>query len=164
MVWGFVLNYYLIDIGFGLFVRKRFGKDKFPFILPDASGNIYEYEFAVTDEEIAEVQKRAADVLRTEKIPDDVSEKVQLMIEESFQLIKSKNEGRKVLASCTLFADGNKLTLVMKDDGVVFDITDPDNKIKSLRDYVVSCLMTGDFISSNITSVSFNKNVFVWDI
>ena len=52
------------------------------------------------------------------------------------------------------------LTLVLRDDGEIFDITDADARVSSLRSYLVSNLMTAIPSRRNLTTTGFNRNVF----
>ena len=52
------------------------------------------------------------------------------------------------------------LTLILRDDGQIFDITDADARVSSLRSYLVSNLMTAIPNRRNLTTTGFNRNVF----
>ena len=55
---------------------------------------------------------------------------------------------------------GDGVTLVLRDDGEIFDITDADARVSSLRSYLVSNLMTAIPNRRNLTTTGFNRNVF----
>ena len=52
------------------------------------------------------------------------------------------------------------LMLVLRDDGEIFDITDADARVSSLRSYLVSELMTAIPNRRNLTTTGFNRNIF----
>jgi hypothetical protein len=75
-------------------------------------------------------------------------------------LIFENNPKRIVLAECSVLM-GEKLTLVIKDDGIIFDLTDSDMKLSSFRSYVISNV--AETISSrkkHFLTLSYNRNVF----
>ena len=67
--------------------------------------------------------------------------------------------GRRIRAEVTVdLNDG--IALVLRDDGEIFDITDADASISSLRSYLVSNLMTAIPSRRNLATTGFNRNVF----
>ena len=85
--------------------------------------------------------------------------KASLLVEEALMVVRDRNGGRRTLAEVTVdLNDG--LTIVLRDDGEIFDITDADASISSLRSYLVSNLMTALPNRRNLTTTGFNRNVF----
>ena len=68
--------------------------------------------------------------------------------------------GETGLAAVTVDLNGGGLTLVLRDDGEVFDMTDSDARISSLRSYLVSNLMGELPHRRNLTTTGFNRNVY----
>ena len=85
--------------------------------------------------------------------------KAALLVEETLMVVKERNPGRRILAEVSLKAE-NGIGLVMRDDGEIFDITDADAKIESLRSYLVSNLMEATPSRRNMTTTGFNRNQF----
>ena len=82
-----------------------------------------------------------------------------LLIEETLMLVKDHNKGRRIGAEVTLdFRD--KIHLIMRDDGEIFDLTDADARISSLRSYMVSNLMIAIPARRNMMTTGFNRNAF----
>ena len=52
------------------------------------------------------------------------------------------------------------IVITMRDDGVIFDITDADAKVNGLRTYLVATMMQHQSEKSNILTTGFNRNVF----
>lgn len=82
-----------------------------------------------------------------------------LLIEETLMLVKDHNKGRRINAEVTLDFS-NKIHLIMRDDGEIFDITDADARISSLRSYMVSNLMIAIPARRNMMTTGFNRNAF----
>ena len=74
-------------------------------------------------------------------------------------LVKDHNKGRRINAEVTLDFS-NKIHLIMRDDGEIFDITDADARISSLRSYMVSNLMIAIPARRNMMTTGFNRNAF----
>ena len=82
-----------------------------------------------------------------------------LMTEEVFMAVKDRNKGRTVLGEVTLdLNDGVKL--ILRDDGEIFDITDADQEISSLRTFLVASIMENQSGRLNLVTTGFNRNVF----
>ena len=73
--------------------------------------------------------------------------------------VRDRNRRRKVMAEVTLdLNDGVLLTL--RDDGEIFDITDADAQISSLRAFLVASMMQHHDGRINLVTTGFNRNVF----
>ena len=74
-------------------------------------------------------------------------------------LIRERNARRRTRAELSLdWSEG--VSVVIRDDGEIFDITDADARVSSLRSYLVSNLMTAIPCRRNLTTTGFNRNVF----
>lgn len=129
------------------------GSKAFPLLLPPVrEGNIRTFDLVLTDEEISDVSRRIS------QIPG-VPMKAALLTEEVFEVVKDRNAGHRVLGEATIdLTDGVKLTL--RDDGEIFDITDADQRISSLRTFLVASMMEHHSGKLNLITTGFNRNVF----
>jgi len=50
--------------------------------------------------------------------------------------------------------------LTLRDDGEIFDITDADQQISSLRSFLVASMMIDCGGRQNLVTTGFNRNVF----
>lgn len=150
---------YLIAVGY---VRARYGKENYPLFIADkenSKGSLF-YELSLNPEDIISVRDNIENDLRQTGYPKSVINKVSLLVEETLMLIFENNPKRIVLAECSVLM-GEKLTLVIKDDGIIFDLTDSDMKLSSFRSYVISNV--AETISSrkkHFLTLSYNRNVF----
>ena len=78
-------------------------------------------------------------------------------------LIADKNQGEKILSECSIIIKDD-IQLIIRDNGVIFDITDEDSKISSLRSYVVANIMSSQQRKFHLVSTSYNRNIFCFDI
>ena len=71
------------------------------------------------------------------------------------------NEGKEITAEYTIeISQGNQARVIVRDNGEIFDITKDDVDITSLRSYFLAGLMSIEKYRQNITTTSFNRNVF----
>ena len=82
-----------------------------------------------------------------------------LLTEELEMLILEKNPGKKILSECTLMIRDD-IQLIFRDNGVLFDITDEDSSITSLRSYLVANLMVRQRRKNHLVTTSYNRNAF----
>ena len=129
------------------------GWKAFPLLLPrDRDEKTHVFNLRLTDEEIVETSRKVGEL-------PGVPMRAALMTEEVFMAVKDRNGGRKVLGEATLdLNDGVKL--VLRDDGVIFDITDADAEISSLRTFLVASIMERQTGRLNLVTTGFNRNVF----
>lgn len=145
---------------FFLYFYLLYGRESFFLMLPrfrDRLISVYSLELA--EESIVTVARQVAERLREYGAASRVRMRAQLMTEEVLMTVRDRNRGRKVLAEVTLdLNDGILLTL--RDDGEVFDITDADQRISSLRTFLVATVMENQQSKLNLTTTGFNRNVF----
>ena len=143
-----------------LYVLLRGGLRLFPFLLPgrrEAALRVFDLE--LDPNAICAASADVESHLRAKGIDDRRASKAALRVEEALMVVRDRNAGRRIKAEITVdLNDG--LTLVLRDDGEIFDITDADARISSLRSYLVSNLMTVLPSRRNLTTTGFNRNVF----
>ena len=143
-----------------LYLLTAGGLRRFPYLLPEGR----EAELRVFDLELEPVAVCATSAaveahLRLKGVDGRRASKAALLVEEALMVVRDHNAGRRILAEATVDL-GDGLALVLRDDGEIFDITDVDAQISSLRSYLVSNLMTAIPGRRNMTTTGFNRNVF----
>ena len=125
----------------------------FPLLLPrNRDEKVRVFNLRLTDAEIVEVSRKVGEV-------PGVPMRAALMTEEVFMAVKDRNRGRSVLGEVTLdMNDG--VRLILRDDGEIFDITDADQQISSLRTFLVASIMERQSGRLNLVTTGFNRNVF----
>ena len=132
--------------------------------LPKTDGEILDYNIEINSEEILQLRDKVGEDLKTRGIDDSLINSVELMIEDTYELIKAKNNTAKtILSECNVFITEEYIKLVIRDNGIVFDITNEDNEIKSLRCYVVARYLEKLEDKSYLITSSFNRNCFVFE-
>lgn len=170
ILFGFIwaLTGFLVGLSTGIFaglaalaliVLLRYGKKDFPLLLFDDDKVIRDFNFDLTPETIIEVRNKAEAFLVANNVSNKSIKLVKLIIEEIFMLVHDVNKGKHLMGECTLYIN-DKIGLVAWDDGLIFDITDTDQKIGNLRNYVVANLMQYIKEKKTITATDLNRNAF----
>lgn len=174
MVFGHFFNFYGIAWGIGvawllncinlmLLILLIKGKEYLPFGVKDSSNPIFNYEYKVCDEEILNLQNIIKNDLETYGINKSVINKILLTLEETLEIVKEKNK-KDVLGDCSIIINKDTISLTTRDNGVIFDIVEESDDLKSLRNYVVNSLVQDAMDAKYLTTNSFNRNNFIWNI
>lgn len=161
-VWGALGAAPLVALGvFAVYLLVRFGARRFPLLLDDArNGDSRVFDLVLEPDSVCAVSTKVEEHVRRHGVDVVRAAKAALLVEETLMVVRDRNAGRCVLAEVTVDLNGGGLTLVLRDDGEVFDITDSDAKISSLRSYLVSNLMGELPHRRNLTTTGFNRNVY----
>ena len=124
----------------------------FPLMVDDARAEkITMFSLKTVPEEIVAAAQRVRELTGVYR--------AGLLTEEALMAVRDHNGGRALNAEVALdFNDGVLLTL--RDDGDIFDITDEDRRISSLRSYLVSTLMSKQKVRQHFLTTGFNRNIF----
>ena len=143
-----------------IYVLWSGGLRGFPFLLPgnrEAALRVFDLE--LDPAAICETSTAVELHLAERGVDRRRASKAALLVEEALMVVRDRNAGTRINAEVTVdLNDG--LSLVIRDDGEIFDITDADASISSLRSYLVSNLMTAIPSRRNLTTTGFNRNVF----
>ena len=136
------------------------GRRCFPFLLPvGRESALRVFDLELEPEAVCRTSAAVESHLRERGVDGRRASKAALLVEEALMVVRERNAGRQIKAEVTVdLNDG--LTVVLRDDGEIFDITDADARVSSLRSYLVSNLMTALPNRRNLTTTGFNRNVF----
>lgn len=125
----------------------------FPLLLScERDAKLHVYDLTLDEREIVEVSRKIGEL-------EGVPMRAALLVEEVFMVVRERAKGRRVLGEATVdLNDGVRLTL--RDDGEIFDITDADQRISSLRSFLVASMMMSHEGRTNLVTTGFNRNVF----
>lgn len=143
-----------------VYVLVRGGIRLFPFLLPGRRESALRvFDLELDPSAVCATSAAVEEHLKRQGVEVRRASKAALLVEEALMVVHDHNSGRRIKAEVTVdLNDG--LTLVLRDDGDIFDITDTDNRVSSLRSYLVSNLMTAIPSRRNLTTTGFNRNVF----
>jgi Na+-driven multidrug efflux pump len=120
------------------------------------------YDLFLEPKAICDVSARIGRYLAA-RIDRKRADLVALLVEDSLMTVFDRNAGRRILAEVSLDLSGSP-RVILRDDGEIFDLTDADAMATSFRIYFVSCLMSAIPARRNMTTTSFNRNMFQLDL
>ena len=158
---GFVLAPVLTLITVFTFVYFKYGKSNFPFLLKDIESEIIVLDDVLTSETAAKLSRQVSDILIKHQYSKDTITHAALFIEEMGLTILDKNRDKKkdILVELSLFFEKDSLVIIERDSGILFDITDPDQKIEGLSAFVLSGLMEAHKEKAYLTTTGYNRNM-----
>ena len=145
-----------------LFVFFRYGKDKFPLLFEKETRYTYIFDSELTQQGIITVRDAVGNLLSEKGISPRVKNRIMLYIEETCMLTLDKNKGGKVSMECSVMI-GDDIQIILRDDGVIYDMTDPDNPVESFRGYMVAQMMLRMAQKRNPKTMGYNRNAFTFE-
>lgn len=105
------------------------------------------------------------EILRQNSAPSRTCIFAGIITEDVLLLVKDQNKTSKkpICAECTLIIQKNGVKLIIRDSGVIFDITDTDGDVDSFRKYIVSNLMINMNNSLYMITTGYNRSEFFFD-
>ena len=158
---GFAVAPLLTVIAAMLYVYLRFGKDSFPFLLQDMKAEIIVMDDTISAECVARLSEKTESSLEAHQYPKAVASRAALFVEEIILTIKENNQqARKpVLVELSLFFDEDSVLVIVRDSGVLFDLTDPDAPVKGMSGFLLSGLMGSHAERSHLVTTGYNRNM-----
>ena len=145
-----------------LFVRLRYGREGFPFLLRAKDDRIHIYDFPLCPENIAAMAKTAGTVLKDAGYPAKTRGIFELLTEDILNLMEEKNRdlGRKLPIEYTIILEKDGVRMILRDDGRALELTDADGEVDSFRQYVVSVALSVPEQRRHISASEYNRNEF----
>ncbi len=150
---------YFISVAY---TKNKYGKENYPLFLADKENSKKSlfYELTISPENIIYVRDNIGKDLEQSGYSKETINKLMLLVEETLMMIHENNPQKQVLAECSVLMD-DSLKLIIKDDGIIFDLTNSDMKLNSLRSYIVSNLAQNISTQKmHFLALSYNRNVF----
>lgn len=163
MFWGVTVAPYIVWFVLYLYIRMRYGRDDYPLILSGMEKDVMSFllEFPIIPEEIVKKKDELEDILAVSEYDEKSVLRILLLFEEVFMTVFENNEENTVNAECAIIMYPDRFKLVGRDDGKQLDISMENMNIDSLRDYVLSCLISQDNTEFRyLMAMSFNRNMF----
>ena len=123
-IWiGFVLGYAVAAAYPFVFVRLRYGRALFPWLVPSDGGRILNFAVRLSREGMLAARDRIGDFLSGHGVGGRVARRVMLTVEDAALATIERNPGGKAIAEYAVFlGDGEFVRLVTRDTGVAFDV------------------------------------------
>lgn len=159
---GLTLGPALAWVGSMRFLRVRYGSDA-PLLLRqrERDKEALLYELTVEPNAVVRVRDELGEALKVRGYDAKTVNRVMLLFEELFMLLWEKNEGTTIRGECALVLTGDGVRMITRDTGVIFDLSDADLEVSSLRSYVLSSVAERVTARKrHLVTMSFNRNVF----
>ena len=145
-----------------LYLRLRYPGDA-PLLLAGRmkGKQVLFYELSLQPELIVQTRDQINDALVSMSYDSKTVFRVTLLFEELLMLIYEKNKGKEILCECTILLEESGVRMIFRDSGEVFDVSDPDLAVTSLRSYIVASYAEEvSYQKGHLVAMSFNRNVF----
>lgn len=147
-----------------LYLSCRYGREDCPLLLTQLPGSAKcaLFDLSTEPKEIIALQKEVEALLLENDVDRRTVGRVKLLIEEVYMLIREKNGEKAILSECSILLRPDAVQIIMKDDGVLFDVSEEDVSVTSLIALNVSAYM--EKMGKNrrhLTTMSFNRSSFL---
>ena len=150
-------------------IRVRNGKKGLTAMTDSMESEITVYDTVLTPDNMTDASEHIQERLKEKGYSNDAAMKAGLFAEEISATIREKNGDKKVLVEYSLLFDKDtsgedgtekeSVRLVIRDSGIVFDVTDPELKISGLSSFVINGLMNAQKDKDYIPTTGYNRNV-----
>lgn len=171
---GFAVSPLMTFLVFSQFIFKsfsKFGKGYFPFLLStDSDENTFIYDFPLNEENAVDISRTVDLMLSSCSVSKTTRGRISLFLEEMLILVQEKNSGKNISTEVTFIIENPSeqpnspklakpgVRLILRDSGIIFDITNVDSKLDSFRQYVVSNLMDNQKGRKYLLTTGYNRN------
>lgn len=144
-----------------LFVYLRFGKDNFPFLLQNMETEIIVIDDTLAIEAVAGLSEKAGSSLEAHQYSKADANRAALFVEEIILTLLERNTNAKkpVLVELSLFFEPDSVLIIERDSGELFDLTDPDLRIKGISGFILSGLMEAHKEKAYLVTTGYNRNM-----
>jgi len=158
IVVGITCSPWLVLILFSLILRVKYGKSGFPLYLPDSGEEVLSFDLKVEPVSFIELQGRVSDAMLRRGYSLN---HIENLIEELYLRIMDKNPGKTILSELTLFFGPSQMRMIIRDNGIIFALTDEESPIDSFNAFVLNSLLETKN-KSYVMTTSLNRNAFVF--
>ena len=158
---AFVLSPLLSVILTLLYIRLRYGAERFPYLLEADSNDIVILEDLLTPESCSGLSALVSREITERGHTKETASHAALFTEEILLTVLEKNRKRKrrLQAEITLLFDRDSVQLIERDNGEIFDDTDQDMKVDGFSSYVLSRLMVVHQEKMYLTTTGYNRTM-----
>ena len=165
-IYGFFIGMALSPLATALitmaFLHIRHGADA-PLLLAEreTGEEALLYSLIVEPSVITDTRDSIGSALEARGYDARAVNRVMLLFEEMFMLIREKNPDAEIKGECVLLLEGELIRVIVRDTGVQFDPSDADMAISSLDSYTISTIAQRVIsYKKHLVTMSFNRNVF----
>ncbi len=155
---GYVISSTLLLIFFLTYIRTKYGKEMFPFMLKDEENEYFDYSFVLDKDSIMNCRNAAKEQLDSKQISPRIINKLMQFIEESGLLILENNKNKKILINYTLTLEKDSISIIVRDNGKYLNLTDQDNEITNFRMFFLESIIASYSSTDFLVTTSYNRS------
>ena len=158
---GFVASPILTLIVAFTYVYLRFGKDNFPHLLKNMESEIAVMDDTLTPENAAHLSDRVRDSLLSHQYKRTVANNAALFVEEIGLTILERNPKAKkpLLIELSIFYEEGSVLIIVRDSGILFDLTESDVQVGELSSFILSGLMESHHEKAYLVTTGYNRHM-----
>ena len=146
-----------------LALRLYAGKELFPSLLDTRESEIIVYDAMLTPDSMVKASMDVEEQMKKHNYPDNTCVKAALFTEEISATVREKNGDARVHMEYTLIFEKDSVRLVIRDSGIIFDVTDPDMKVAGISSFFLNGLLTAQKEKGYIPTTGYNRNLIRFD-
>ena len=149
-------------IGFSLSLLAAlalYGKENFPWLVSENQDEqIMCYDFEITEENATALSQTLFRLFGDQGYSSRTRSLAGMLSEDILMLIKEKNPpGKKLFAECNVIFEKSGARVILRDSGIVFDVTACDGT-HSLQEYIVAQTLNLSENKFYISTTGYNRN------
>jgi hypothetical protein len=124
------------------------------------------FDDVLTNESATGLSEKVENLLKEHNYPKGMANKAALFVEEIGLTIleQNKKEKKKLFIELSVVFEEKGTLIIERDSGIIFDITDPDQKIEGLSGFILSGLMEMHEEKAYLTTTGYNRNMMRFSI
>lgn len=144
-----------------LYVYLRFGKESFPFLLRNMESDIVVMDDTLSPEAAAHLSDRVRDSLLSHQYKRTVANNAALFVEEIGLTILERNPKAKkpLLIELSIFYEEGSVHIIVRDSGILFDLTESDVQVGELSSFILSGLMESHHEKAYLVTTGYNRHM-----
>ena len=144
-----------------LYIRLRYGAERFPYLLEADSHDIVILEDQLTPENCSRLSALVSNAIMERGHTKAMANHASLFTEEILLTALEKNSLRKrpLQVEVSLLFDRDSVRLIERDDGEIFDNTDQNMKVDGLSSYVLNRVMAVHQEKMYLTTTGYNRTM-----
>lgn len=135
------------------------GRENFPWLVSASRDEqIRCYDFAITEENAVALSKTLVRLFDERGYSARTGSLAGMLAEDILMLILEKNPaGKRLYAECNVIFEASEARIILRDSGLVFDVTRCDGT-QSMREYIVAQTLNLPEHKFYITTTGYNRN------
>lgn len=136
-----------------------YGRENFPWLVSGKRDEqIKCFDFEITDENAVALSETLVGLFHEQGYSPRTGSLAGMLAEDILLLIREKNPpGKKLFAECNVIFEEGEARVILRDSGLVFDVTSCDGT-QSIREYIVAQTLNLPEHKFYISTTGYNRN------